>query len=39
MSDMMMQIAVKDISKYIKNYFGIKPLILLDEYDTPMQEA
>ena len=27
------------LSKYITIYYGKKPIILLDEYDTPMQEA
>ncbi|MBO4295373.1 MAG: AAA family ATPase [Desulfovibrio sp.] len=39
MSDDMMQIAVKDLSKYLKQFYGVSPLVLIDEYDTPMQEA
>ena len=27
------------LSKYITIYYDKKPIILLDEYDTPMQEA
>ncbi len=39
MPDDLMQIAVKDLSKYLKQFYGIRPLVLIDEYDTPMQEA
>ncbi len=31
--------ALKTLSKYLERYYGKKVLILLDEYDTPMQEA
>ncbi len=32
-------IAIHRLSKYLCRYFGKKVIILLDEYDTPMQEA
>ncbi len=32
-------IAVKRLSHFLYRYYGKKVLILLDEYDTPMQEA
>ena len=31
--------ALKDLSIFLKERFGKKVLILLDEYDTPLQEA
>ena len=31
--------ALHELSKYLERFYGIKPIILLDEYDTPMQEA
>ena len=31
--------ALKSLSDYLCRYFGKKVIILLDEYDTPMQEA
>ena len=31
--------AIKDLSNYLSRYYGKKVIILLDEYDTPMQEA
>ena len=31
--------ALKQLSSYLYRYYGTKPLIFLDEYDTPMQEA
>ena len=39
MSDIVAQGAIKDLSNYLSRYFGKKVIILLDEYDTPMQEA
>ena len=39
MSDIVAQGAIKDLSDYLSRYFGKKVIILLDEYDTPMQEA
>ncbi len=39
MSDDLTQIALKELSKYLKRFYGVNPLILIDEYDTPMQEA
>ncbi len=32
-------IAIYQLSDYLTRYYGKKPIILLDEYDTPMQEA
>ena len=31
--------ALHNLSAYLKRYYGQKVIILLDEYDTPMQEA
>ena len=31
--------ALHQLSNYLYRYYGKKPIILLDEYDTPMQEA
>ena len=31
--------AIKQLSLYLERKFGIKPIILIDEYDTPIQEA
>lgn len=39
MSDVTAQDALKNITDYICRYYGKKVIILLDEYDTPMQEA
>ena len=32
-------LTLKKLSCYLKRYYGKKVIILLDEYDTPMQEA
>ena len=39
MDDVTAQNALKDLSNYLSIYYGCKTVILLDEYDTPMQEA
>jgi len=39
MDDIVAQGAIKDLSNYLSRYYGKKVIILLDEYDTPMQEA
>ena len=39
MGDMEAAIALKNLSDYLYRYYGKKVIILLDEYDTPMQEA
>ncbi len=39
MDNVTAQDAVKNLSKYLYRYYGKKPILLLDEYDTPMQEA
>lgn len=39
MTEVMAQDAVKNLSNYLSRYYGKKVIILLDEYDTPMQEA
>lgn len=31
--------SIRALSDYMQRYYGKKPIILLDEYDTPMQEA
>ena len=35
----MAQDLIKNMSNYLSRYYGKKVIILLDEYDTPMQEA
>ena len=39
MSDVTAQSALNELSNYLSRYYGKKVIILLDEYDTPMQEA
>lgn len=39
MDDVTAQDSLKDLSYYLSVYYGKKVIILLDEYDTPMQEA
>ena len=39
MSDVIAQEAIVDLSNYLSRYYEKKVIILLDEYDTPMQEA
>ena len=39
MSDVTAQSAINELSNYLSRYYGKKVIILLDEYDTPMQEA
>ena len=39
MDDVTAQEAIASISNYLSRYYGKKVIILLDEYDTPMQEA
>jgi len=39
MDDVTAQDALKNLSSYLNLMYGKKVLILLDEYDTPMQEA
>ena len=39
MDDVTAQSALQDLSYYCYQYYGKKAIILLDEYDTPMQEA
>ena len=39
MSDVMAQDLIKNMSNYLSRYYGKKVIILLDEYDTSMQEA
>ena len=39
MSDEIAQKAINDLSNYLSRYYGKKVIIILDEYDTPMQEA
>ena len=39
MEDAVAQDALQDLSKYLCRYYGKKAVILLDEYDTPLQEA
>ncbi len=39
MDDVTATLAIHYLSKYLSDYYGKKVIILLDEYDTPMQEA
>ena len=39
MNDADVTLAIYQLSKYLYQYYGKKVIILLDEYDTPMQEA
>ena len=39
MEDYMASLSLKMLSDYLYRYYGKKVIILLDEYDTPMQEA
>ena len=39
MDELIATMAIHKMSEYLYRYFGKKVIILLDEYDTPMQEA
>ncbi len=39
MSDSMAAASLRALSDFLSRYYGKKTIILLDEYDTPMQEA
>lgn len=39
MSDDEASMAINQLSAYLARYYGKKVIVLLDEYDTPMQEA
>ena len=39
MGDMEATLAIHQLSLFLSRYYGKKVIILLDEYDTPMQEA
>lgn len=39
MKDYVASLSVKCLSDYLSRYYGKKVIILLDEYDTPLQEA
>ena len=39
MDDVTATLAVHQLSSYLSRYYGKKVILLLDEYDTPMQEA
>lgn len=39
MSDSVISYSLKLLCQYLSDYYGKKVIILLDEYDTPMQEA
>jgi hypothetical protein len=39
MSEAVASMAIYSLSEYLSRYYGKKVIILLDEYDTPMQEA
>lgn len=39
MQDSELKLSIYQLSKFLYQYYGKKAIILLDEYDTPMQEA
>ncbi|MDE7131338.1 MAG: ATP-binding protein [Lachnospiraceae bacterium] len=39
MSDSVAAVSLRSLSDFLSRYYGKKVIILLDEYDTPMQEA
>ncbi|MBR6466689.1 MAG: AAA family ATPase, partial [Desulfovibrio sp.] len=39
MSDSIAKKSIQFLANYLDRQYGIKPIILLDEYDTPLQEA
>ncbi len=39
MDDVNATMAINQLSEYLSRYYGRRVIILLDEYDTPMQEA
>ncbi len=39
MGDVDATLAIKQLSEYLSRFYGKKVIILLDEYDTPLQEA
>jgi len=39
MEDYLAADSIRALSDYLGRYYGKKPIILLDEYDTPLQEA
>lgn len=39
MGDLDATLALNQLSEYLSRYYGKKVILLLDEYDTPMQEA
>lgn len=39
MGDVEASLAIHNLSKYLSLHYGKKAIVLLDEYDTPMQEA
>lgn len=39
MDETIATLAVHKMSDFLNRYYGKKVIILLDEYDTPMQEA
>lgn len=39
MSDSVASVSLRSLSDFLSRYYGKKVIILLDEYDTPMQEA
>ena len=39
MDDVTAQASLKNLSEWMERYYGKKVIILLDEYDTPMQEV
>ena len=39
MPDVVATMAIQKLTEYLSRYYGRKVIILLDEYDTPMQEA
>ncbi len=38
-SDSLINISLKNLTQYLTKVYGVKPIILIDEYDTPIQTA
>ncbi len=39
MDDVDATLAIQQLSLYLSRFYGKRTILLLDEYDTPMQEA
>ena len=34
-----LKFALKELCRYLRDYYGVQPILLIDEYDVPLQEA